>query len=80
MTFKKSKYKGVPVLDRGVVYKEYINENQVNYYVWKVNDTELIKQYVELDSSEYDEGLVVILDGLEVGDKIIREVSVTAEE
>ena len=80
VTFKKSKYKGVPVLDRGVVYKEYINENQVNYYVWKVNDTELIKQYVELDSSEYDEGLVVILDGLEVGDKIIREVSVTAEE
>ena len=80
VTFKKSKYKGVPVLDKGVIYQEYINENRVNYYVWKVNDTELIKQYVELDPSEYDEGLVVILDGLEIGDKIIREVSKAAEE
>ena len=78
--FKKFIYRGVPVVDKGVVYKEYINEKQENYYVWKVTDNELEKQYVVLDQTENDEGLLVILDGLEIGDKVVREVSETAED
>ena len=57
-----------------------INEKQENYYVWKVTDNELEKQYVVLDQTENDEGLLVILDGLEIGDKVVREVSETAED
>ena len=73
-------YKGIPVLDKGLIYTSYISDRPQNY-VWKEVNGELVMQYVTvINLGDERTGDVAVIDGLEVGDKIVREVSVAVEE
>ena len=75
ITFEHLKYSGYPVLDSGVVYGEQLGEKTISY-VWVENDGELMKRYVTLyNVPGYNGGEAIVIDGVEPGDKIIREVS-----
>jgi hypothetical protein len=42
------------------------------YYVWKLEDGEIVKEFVTIHSTVYATGTVCILDGVEVGDKLLK--------
>jgi hypothetical protein len=80
VTFLLKDYKGIPVLDKGLIYTSYLNDRPQNY-VWKEVNGELVMQYVTvINLGDERTGDVAVIDGLEVGDKIVREVSVAVEE
>ena len=80
VTFLSKDYKNLPVLDKGVIYGEYVDD-KVYPYVWVDNDGELEKRYIEtLVIDGYQGSDVIILDGLELGDKVIRETTETVED
>ncbi|MEE3399085.1 MAG: hypothetical protein VZR64_06415, partial [Eubacterium sp.] len=80
VTFLLKDYKGIPVLDKGLIYTSYISDRPQNY-VWKEVNGELVMQYVTvINLGDERTGDVAVIDGLEVGDKIVREVSVAVEE
>ena len=80
ITFLAKDYKGIPLLDKGVIYTTYIGDKP-KYYVWKEVDGELVMQYITIVSLGDDNtGDVAVIDGVEVGDKIIREVTPAVEE
>lgn len=57
------------VLPEDMVYTEYDKEKNQNYqYVWRVVQDELVKQYVETNSTLSSDGKVVILSGVKSGD------------
>ncbi len=73
ITFDHLKYRGYPVLDSGVIYGEQL-EDKVIPYVWVERDGELYKRYVTLyNVPDYSGGESIVIDGVEPGDKIIRE-------
>lgn len=80
VTFLLKDYKGIPVLDKGLIYTSYLSDRPQNY-VWKEVNGELVMQYVTvINLGDERTGDVAVIDGLEVGDKIVREVSVAVEE
>ena len=80
MTFLLKDYKGIPVLDKGLIYTSYLSDKPQNY-VWKEVNGELVMQYVTvINLGDERIGDVAVIDGLEVGDKIVREVSAAVEE
>ncbi len=46
-----------------------------NFYVWKIVEDQLVKQYVGVDTSlmQYDYGQVVVISGLKAGDVLAKE-------
>ena len=80
VTFLLKDYKGIPVLDKGLIYTSYLSDKPQNY-VWKEVNGELVMQYVTvINLGDERTGDVAVIDGLEVGDKIVREVSAAVEE
>lgn len=80
VTFNSKDYKDVPVLDKGVIYTDYVDD-AVYPYVWVENDGELDKRYVTCVSIDgYKGSDVIIIDGLELGDKVIRETTGVVED
>lgn len=65
----------VVALPASMVYSEtdQLNEKKVSYYVWRVADDELVKQYVLIDDSLKDAGKIVILSGIQPGDVLAQE-------
>lgn len=74
--FKSTELKGVPVLDKGVIYSEY-NENKPIDYVWVLENGTLTKRYIQAIPSG---DVYIIIDGVEIGDKIIRETTTVVED
>ncbi len=66
--------KNIIVLPESVVYSEEVNgsSSEKNYYVWKVKQETLIKQYVTVGKN-YN-GRMVILSGVTEGDILAEEV------
>ena len=64
----------VVVLPAGMIYeeKDAMNPKKVSYFVWKVEEGHLVKQYVLLDDTLTGNGKVV-LTGVEAGDVLARE-------
>lgn len=64
----------VIVLPAGMIYeeKDAMNPKKVSYFVWKVEEGHLVKQYVLLDDTLTGNGKVV-LTGVEAGDVLARE-------
>lgn len=80
VTFLSKDYQNLPVLDKGVIYSEYVDD-KVYPYVWIDNDGELEKRYIDaLVIDGYQGSDVIILDGLELGDKVVRETTETVED
>ena len=78
--FAGREYKGVPILDKGVIYTEY-NENIPLEYVWIQENGELVKRYIITCQIEgYDGTERIVIDGVEPGDKVIRETKPKTEE
>ncbi len=78
--FTGKEYKGVPVLDKGVIHTEYI-ENVEMEYVWIQENGELIKQYILTRPIEgYDGSDKIVIDGVEIGDKVIRVTTPDVED
>jgi hypothetical protein len=42
------------------------------YYVWKIEDGEIVKEYVEIYPSSSATGSTYILNGIEPGDKVLK--------
>ena len=73
-------YKGVPILDKGVIHTEY-NENVEMDYVWIQENGELVKRYILTCPIEgYDGSEKIVIDGVEIGDKVIRETVKDTED
>lgn len=66
--------KDVVVLPAGMIYeeKDAMNPKKISYFVWKVEDDHLVKQYVTLDDRLSGNGKVV-LSGVEPQDVLARE-------
>lgn len=81
ITFDHLKYRGYPVLDSGVIYGEQLEDKTIPY-VWVERDGELYKRYVTLyNVPDYTRGESIVIDGVEPGDKIIREsVGIVSEK
>ena len=80
VTFLVKEYKGIPVLDKGLIYSNYVGD-KVQNYVWKEVDGELVMQYVTVvQLGDEKNGDYAVIDGVEVGDKIVREVAEVVEE
>lgn len=64
----------VVVLPAGMIYeeKDAMNPKKVSYFVWKVEEGHLVKQYVLLDDTLTGNGKVVLF-GIESGDVLARE-------
>lgn len=64
----------VIVLPAGMIYeeKDAMHPDKVSYFVWKVEEGHLVKQYVLLDDTLTGNGKVV-LTGVEAGDVLARE-------
>lgn len=64
----------VVVLPAGMIYeeKDAMHPDKVSYFVWKVEEDHLVKQYVLLDDTLTGNGKVVLL-GIEAGDVLARE-------
>lgn len=64
----------VVVLPAGMIYeeKDAMHPDKVSYFVWKVEEDHLMKQYVLLDDTLTGNGKVVLL-GIEAGDVLARE-------
>ncbi len=64
----------VVVLPAGMIYeeKDAMHPDKVSYFVWKVEEDHLVKQYVLLDDTLTGNGKVV-LSGIESGDVLARE-------
>lgn len=64
----------VVVLPAGMIYeeKDAMDPKKVSYFVWKVEEGHLVKQYVLLDDTLTGNGKVV-LTGVEAGDVLARE-------
>ena len=64
----------VVVLPAGMIYeeKDAMNPKKVSYFVWKVEEGHLVKQYVLLDDTLTGNGKVVLI-GVEAGDVLARE-------
>ena len=78
--FTGKEYKGVPILDKGVIHTEY-NENVEMEYVWIRENGELVKRYILTCPIEgYDGSEKIVIDGVEIGDKVIRETVKDTEE
>ena len=79
ISFLYKDYRSLPVLDKGLIYTDYVNGQDLTY-VWIEKDGELIKQYITVtnlgieNSSSY-----VVIDGIEIGDKVVRETISPAE-
>jgi hypothetical protein len=80
IVFDSRRYEDLPILDKGVIYTEY-NENKTVEYVWKLVDGELTKQYIlTMGIPDYDGAERIVIDGVEIGDKVIREIISDTEE
>ena len=64
------------LLDKGVIYSEY-NENKPIDYVWVLENGTLTKRYIQAIPSG---DVYIIIDGVEIGDKIIRETTTVVED
>lgn len=64
----------VVVLPAGMIYeeKDAMNPKKVSYFVWKVEEGHLVKQYVLLDDTLTGNGKVVLTE-VEAGDVLARE-------
>ena len=61
-------------------HEQGARDNLLNY-VWKEVNGKLVMQYVTvINLGDERTGDVAVIDGLEVGDKIVREVSAAVEE
>lgn len=65
----------VIVLPSGMVYQETdaLNDKKVSYYVWRLVDGELVKQYVLIAEDLNVSGKQVVLSGLRTGDVLAQE-------
>lgn len=65
------------VLPKTLVYSERSanNSSEQDYYVWKLEQGEMIKQYVQISEKLTSDGSMVILYGLKVGDVLADEIS-----
>lgn len=65
----------VVVLPSLLIYSEAdpLNAAKVYYYVWRLNDTELIKQYVLIDENLKADNQQVVLSGISPGDTLAME-------
>lgn len=65
----------VVVLPSDMVYREVdaLNDKDVSYYVWRLVDGELVKQYVLIAENLNDSGKQVILSGVRAGDVLAQE-------
>lgn len=75
LTFTSVSMHNVVVLPSSLIYAEAdpMMENKIYYYVWRVVDGELIKQYVLVDENLKDAEKQVVLSGLEPGDVVVQE-------
>lgn len=73
--------KNMVVLPAAMVYTESdIIKNATYYYVWKIVNGELIKQYVTISQIVDDVTYVVIVAGVSEGDVLAKEIVVNQEE
>ena len=73
VSFLYKDYKSLPVLDQGLIYSDYINGSERSY-VWIEKDDELVKQYITVTNLGMEKSTCyVVIDGIEVGDKVVRE-------
>ena len=76
VTFPYISMKNVMMLPESAVYAESADgsSDKKNYYVWKIEQDELIKQYVLVEESYQNNGEIVILSGLEEGEIVAEAV------
>lgn len=76
--FNFNEFYDIPLIDAGVVYTEMFHKTELTY-VWKKVGDEVVKEYVKLAPIKDEKGnnlsKYMILDGIEVGDVVIREIS-----
>lgn len=73
-------YTSLPVLDKGLIYTDFIRGADYTY-VWIERDGELVKQYITVSNLGIEQSsYYVVIDGLEVGDKVVRETTLAVGE
>ncbi len=66
-------FRQVVIVPSTSVKTEYDNLAQQEYnYVWKVENGEIVKEYVTIHKTPVATGTTYILDGVEVGDKVLK--------
>ncbi|MGN0342185.1 MAG: biotin/lipoyl-binding protein [Roseburia sp.] len=69
LSFSYINMKDVAVVPSSLVYAE---SDQV-YFVWQLQEKELVKQYVQIDESLLNDGMQVVLSGIREGDVLAAE-------
>ena len=54
-----------------ILILNFFNQQEYNY-VWKVENGEIVKEYVTIHKTPVATGTTYILDGVEVGDKVLK--------
>lgn len=75
MTFSYIRMKDAVVIPSSMIYSETVQtgSNKTYDYVWRVQDQELVKQYVKVDDSLVSGDGKVVLSGIKAGDVLAAE-------